>query len=46
VVRDGLIVEIRSYYQQHTATTELEGFPYAERGYSVPGAERSAIHAP
>jgi hypothetical protein len=27
-----------------TQTTELDGFPYAERGYSVPGAERSAIH--
>lgn len=41
---DGLIREIRSYYQMRTQTTELDGFPYAERGYSVPGAERSAIH--
>ena len=46
VVRDGLIAEIRSYYQQHTTTTELEGFPYAERGYSHLDAEHSAIHAP
>jgi ketosteroid isomerase-like protein len=41
---DGLIREIRSYYQMRTQTTELDGFPYAERGYSVLGAERSAIH--
>jgi ketosteroid isomerase-like protein len=41
---DGLIREIRSYYQMRPATTELDGFPYAERGYSVPGAERSAVH--
>jgi ketosteroid isomerase-like protein len=42
--RDGLIHEIRSYYQLRPETTDLAGFPYAERGYSVPGAERSAIH--
>ena len=42
--RDGLIHEIRSYYQMRPVTTELEGFPYADRGYSVPGAERSGIH--
>jgi ketosteroid isomerase-like protein len=30
----GLITEIRSYYQQRPETTELDGFPYAERGYS------------
>ena len=41
---DGLIREIRSYYQMRPATTELDGFPYAERGYSVPGAERSTVH--
>jgi ketosteroid isomerase-like protein len=40
----GLIREIRSYYQLRPATSELDGFPYAERGYSVPGAERSAVH--
>ncbi|WP_072802951.1 nuclear transport factor 2 family protein [Rhodococcoides yunnanense] len=43
---DGLIHEIRSYYQMHSATTELDGFPYADRGYSVPGAEHSALHRP
>ena len=32
---DGRITEIRSYYQQRPETTELDGFPYAERGYSV-----------
>jgi ketosteroid isomerase-like protein len=41
---DGLIREIRSYYQLRPQTTELEGFPYVERGYSVDGAERSRIH--
>lgn len=41
---EGLIREIRSYYQMRPASTELDGFPYAERGYSVPGAERSMIH--
>ncbi|WP_433502398.1 nuclear transport factor 2 family protein [Pseudonocardia halophobica] len=41
---DGLIREIRSYYQLRPETTELNGFPYAERGYSVPGAERSLVH--
>ena len=30
---DGRITEIRSYYQQREHTTELDGFPYAERGY-------------
>lgn len=34
---DGLISEIRSYYQQRPETTELDGFPYAGRGYSVTG---------
>jgi ketosteroid isomerase-like protein len=32
---DGRIVEIRAYYQQLPSTTELEGFPYETRGYSV-----------
>jgi ketosteroid isomerase-like protein len=41
---DGLIGEIRSYYQMRPATTELDGFPYAARCYSVAGAERSLIH--
>jgi ketosteroid isomerase-like protein len=31
---DGRIAEIRSYYQQRPETTELAGFPYAERGYT------------
>jgi hypothetical protein len=34
---DGLITEIRSYYQQRPETTELDGFPYAQRGYSTHG---------
>ena len=42
---DGLIGEIRSYYQMRRTSTELDGFPYAERGYSLPGAERSTLHA-
>ncbi|WP_448628366.1 nuclear transport factor 2 family protein [Geodermatophilus sp. URMC 64] len=41
---DGLIHEIRSYHQLRPETTELDGFPYAERGYSMPGAEHSTIH--
>jgi ketosteroid isomerase-like protein len=32
---EGRIREIRSYYQQRPATTELDGFPYAARGYST-----------
>jgi ketosteroid isomerase-like protein len=32
---DGRIAEIRSYYQQQPKTTELDGFPYAARGYST-----------
>lgn len=32
---DGRITEIRSYYQQRDRTTELDGFPYTERGYST-----------
>lgn len=41
---DGLITEIRSYYQQRPQTTQLDGFPYAERGYSTTGVERSDLH--
>lgn len=41
---DGLIREIRSYYQMRPETTELDGFPYDDRGYSVSGAERSHLH--
>ena len=44
--RDGGISEIRSYYQQRPETTELEGFPYPERGYSTFGQLSSAIHQP
>ena len=46
VFRDGLIAEIRSYYQQRPETTELAGFPYAGRRYSRIGAEQSGLHAP
>lgn len=41
---DGLIHEIRSYYQMRPESTELDGFPYADRGYSVAGGERSRLH--
>ncbi len=41
---DGRIAEIRSYYQQREHTTELDGFPYAARGYSRAGAEHSRVH--
>jgi len=44
VIEDGLIREIRSYYQMRPETSELDGFPYAQRGYSVPGAEHSRLH--
>ncbi len=33
--RGGLIAEIRSYYRQEPADSELDGFPYAERGYAT-----------
>jgi ketosteroid isomerase-like protein len=46
VFREGLISEIRSYYQQRPETTDLEGFPYPERGYSTVGQLSSAIHQP
>ena len=44
VFKDGLISEIRSYYQQREHTTELDAFPYDARGYSVKGVERSRLH--
>lgn len=43
-VEDGRIREIRSYHQLRPETSELDGFPYAERGYSVGGVERSTVH--
>lgn len=46
VLRGDLIAEIRSYYRQEREDAELEGFPYASRGYSVHGSERSSRHAP
>ena len=39
-----LIREIRSYYRQEAFTTELDGFNYPTRGYSMAGRERSALH--
>jgi ketosteroid isomerase-like protein len=44
VFRDGLIAEIRSYYQQREHSSELEGFPYSRRGYSGPDRELSDLH--
>lgn len=44
VFRHDRIIEIRSYYQLRGETSELNGFPYAERGYSVPGSECSLVH--
>jgi ketosteroid isomerase-like protein len=35
VFRDRRIAEIRSYYRHEQSDSELEGFPYAERGYSL-----------
>jgi len=46
VVRDGRIAEIRSYYRQEPADSELEAFAYAARGYSTHAAVRSARHDP
>ncbi|WCB93288.1 hypothetical protein DSM104299_02000 [Baekduia alba] len=45
-LRDGRIAEIRSYYRQEAADSELDGFPYATRGYSLHDAVRSARHDP
>ena len=46
VLREGHIAEIRSYYRQEQHDAQLDAFPYAERGYSGHGAERSARHTP
>ncbi|HEY0815732.1 MAG TPA: nuclear transport factor 2 family protein [Pseudonocardia sp.] len=43
---DGRIAEIRSYYQQRPEGSGLDGFPYADRGYSTTRAEHSAVHEP
>ncbi|GGH47290.1 nuclear transport factor 2 family protein [Microbacterium album] len=43
---DGRISEIRSYYQQRNESTELDGFPYTQRGYSTLATPASAIHIP
>ena len=40
------IREIRSYYRQEPFDTELDSFPYAERGYSLRRNEYSSIHQP
>jgi ketosteroid isomerase-like protein len=45
VFRDGVILEIRSYYQQHNDTTELDAFDYSKRGYSTLDTESSFIHS-
>jgi ketosteroid isomerase-like protein len=45
VFRDGLICEIRSYYQQQNDSTELDAFDYARRGYSMLNSESSAVHS-
>ncbi len=46
-VFDGpLFSEIRAYYRQEHASSELEGFPYAERGFSRLGSEQSRLHWP
>jgi hypothetical protein len=46
VLRDGRIAEIRTYYRQEHDDSQLDGFPYGARGYSVHGSERSVRHAP
>jgi ketosteroid isomerase-like protein len=35
VVREERIAEIRSYYRQEQTDSELDGFPYADRGYPL-----------
>jgi ketosteroid isomerase-like protein len=45
VFRDGLIFEIRSYYQQRTDSTELDAFDYSGRGYSTLNNESSVMHS-
>lgn len=44
VFEEGMIREIRSYYQQKPKSTELDGFDYAACGYSVMDCEASDIH--
>jgi len=44
VFRDGLIFEIRSYYQQRNDSTELDAFDYPGRGYSTLDSESSEVH--
>jgi hypothetical protein len=44
VFREGLIFEIRSYYQQHPFTSQLDSFDYDSRGFSTVGNERSKLH--
>lgn len=46
VIREGRIAEIRSYYRQEPRDSELDGFPYAERGYSTHEAQLSRRHTP
>ena len=46
VFEGDLIREIRAYYHQEHASSELESFAYAERGFSLLGAEFSALHPP
>ncbi len=36
IFRGDRIAEIRAYYQPGQSVTELRGFPYAERGYTLP----------
>ena len=38
------ISEIRSYHKQPEQSSELDGFEYADRGYSTLGNEHSALH--
>ncbi len=45
VFRDDLIFEIRSYYQQHNDSTELDAFDYSGRGYSTLHSESSVTHS-
>lgn len=45
VFRDGLIFEIRSYYQQRNDSTELDAFDYSGRGYSTLNSESSVMHS-
>jgi hypothetical protein len=46
VFRDGLIVEIRSYYQQRPQTSELHGFPYASAASRSSAPSAAACTSP